>query len=118
MTENIAPAEAESAPPAEIAETPNVNAPPEGGSLTEEQRLKKAEKTRSRIQALASDKRAAMEYADFHKKRSEELEAQLKAQQPQTVEPKIEDYESAAEWQRDFVTFTNSKAESIANKAI
>ncbi|MCP4935946.1 MAG: hypothetical protein GY927_17480, partial [bacterium] len=39
-------------------------------------------------------------------------------QQPQTVEPKIEDYESAAEWQRDFVTFTNSKAESIANKAI
>ncbi|MCP5008966.1 MAG: hypothetical protein GY942_03195, partial [Aestuariibacter sp.] len=67
MTENTAPVEAESTPPAEPAETPNVNAPAEGGSLTEAQRLKKAEKTKQRIQNLRSDKRAAMEYADFHK---------------------------------------------------
>ncbi len=111
MTEDVATAEAQ-----EATVTPDsVESPPEGG-VTTETTEKRPSRARDRIQALASDKRAAVEYAEFQKQRADDLERQLKGEPEDLTPPDISKYDDATKWAADYSGWATKNAEATANK--
>ena len=117
MTEEAAQVEAQSTEPAGT-ENALVESPTTGEQATETPE-KRPSRARDRIQALASDKRAAVEYAEFQKRRADELEAKLSANATPALErPDITKYDDAGKWAADFEAWTLTQAESIADQRI
>lgn len=117
MSEDTAQVEAQSTP----AGTDNalVESPPTGEQQTET-KPERPSRARDRIQALASDKRAAVEYAEFQKQRADELEKKLQAQHPaeDNTPPDISKYDDATKWATDYSNWATKMASKVADDRI
>ena len=89
----------------------------------QEPQKKRPSRAKARIEALSSDKRAAIEYAEFHRKQADELRAKLDAlQQTETADvteaPDISKYDDASKWAADTRSYLEKQAERTAAKAV
>jgi hypothetical protein len=100
-----------SAPPA-VTETAQ---PSEQATETNQERPSRA---KERIQELAADKRAAIEFAELQRQRADELQRQLLAVQKPAAEtkaqPKLADYATPEEWATANTAWTVEQAEKRA----
>lgn len=108
------PVTEEAAPEAEIQD----------GSEAEQEtetKEKRPSRARDRIQELVADKRAAVEYAELHRKRAEELEQKLKAvSTPAETKsrPKLSDYETPEQWADAVTDWSVNQAASRATEHV
>lgn len=84
---------------------------------------KRPSRAKARIEALSSDKRAAIEYAEFHRKEADKLRAQLEAiekSKPSDVSeaPDISKYDDATKWASDTRAYLEKQAEKTVAKAV